>query len=278
MVSVTRKGRFTAGVREHRPDAPAPGDLALPDARERLSWHHYVVQATVEGPVEPATGMVLNIVRLKAMLTTGVADPLEGEFLTPDHPFCRGRVPTIENLSLLIWGVLETALQAAEPLVVLRRVRLRRSRSLAADCVRGDEKPMVLLTRTYEFCAAHRLHSPELSEEANAELFGKCNNPAGHGHNYILDVTVCGDIDPQTGSIVDLARLDSLVNTEVVDRYDHKNFNLDLPEFSGVNPTTENLVRVIWDRLAPLPRGCVLHEVAVHETDRNTFSYSGERE
>jgi 6-pyruvoyltetrahydropterin/6-carboxytetrahydropterin synthase len=136
----------------------------------------------------------------------------------------------------------------------------------------------VLLTRSYEFSAAHRLHSPRLSEEKNHAIFGKCNNPYGHGHNYILEVTLQGDIDERTGMMVDLAYLDGIVEEHVVRRYDHKNLNMDVPEFRELNPTSENLVKVIWDRLAPYLKHPTLYRVTVRETERNTFSYYGDGE
>jgi 6-pyruvoyltetrahydropterin/6-carboxytetrahydropterin synthase len=134
---------------------------------------------------------------------------------------------------------------------------------------------LVTLTRTYEFAAAHRLHSDALTLVENRELFGKCNNPHGHGHNYLLEVTVGGEPDPTTGFLIDLPLLDRTVNREIVDRYDHRHLNLDLEEFQALNPTSENLVKVVWQRLAKsLPAGA-LRRVAIHETERNLFVYEG---
>jgi len=137
---------------------------------------------------------------------------------------------------------------------------------------------MVLLTRSYEFSAAHRLHSVYLSDEVNQELFGKCNNPYGHGHNYRLEVTLQGDVDPRTGLLVDLAQLDRIVREEVIDRYDHRNLNADLPEYRETNPTSENVVKVIWRRLERRMLGPALYKVSLKETDRNSFAYYGEGE
>ena len=137
---------------------------------------------------------------------------------------------------------------------------------------------MVLLTRTYEFSAAHRLHSAALSDEENLELFGKCNSPYGHGHNYKLDVTVQGKVDERTGMMVDLATLDRIVEEEVVRRYDHRNLNHDCEEYRELNPTSENVVKVIWRRLERRLIGPALYKVALRETDRNCFAYYGEGE
>ena len=137
---------------------------------------------------------------------------------------------------------------------------------------------MVFLTRSYEFSAAHRLHSPLLGDERNQEIFGKCNNPYGHGHNYRVEITVHGPVDERTGMMVDLTYLDRVVEEEIIGRYDHKNLNLDTEEFRELNPTTENLVKVIWRRLAPRLKRPLLYRITVHETEKNCFSYYGEGE
>ena len=133
------------------------------------------------------------------------------------------------------------------------------------------------LTRTYDFCASHRLHSSNLSDEENLKLFGRCNNPNGHGHNYDLEVTVSGTVNPETGMITDIEEFDRVVIEEVVDRYDHKYLNKDIPEFQNMNPTTELLTKTIWQRLdGKLP--AKLERVFVSETPRNSFQYEGEDE
>ena len=108
------------------------------------------------------------------------------------------------------------------------------------------------LTRSYPFCASHRLHLDSLSEEENRRLFDKCNNPFGHGHNYVLEVSVEGEPDPATGLLIGRAELDALVREKVLSRIDHKDMNCDVPEFERLNPTTENLAKVIsgWLREA----------------------------
>src|SRR5438445_1829567 len=108
---------------------------------------------------------------------------------------------------------------------------------------------MLNVTRRYRFAASHRLHSPRLSDEENRELFGKCNYPNGHGHNYILEVTVAGPLDDRSGRVIDPDALDEIVNREVVDRYDHRHFNHDIPEFEGLIPSTEEVTKIIWQRV-----------------------------
>src|SRR5690349_23650849 len=106
--------------------------------------------------------------------------------------------------------------------------------------------PRVTVTRRLHFNAAHRLHNPALSEEENRALFGKCNNPNWHGHNYVLEVSVAGEIDARTGYVVDLGDLARVVEREFVDQVDHRNLNLDVPFMQGVNPTSENIVVQCW--------------------------------
>ena len=127
------------------------------------------------------------------------------------------------------------------------------------------------LTRRYRFSASHRLDVPSFTAEQNQRLFGKCNNPHGHGHDYVLDVTVEGRPDA-SGQMVNRAALDTLISSKVLGRFEHKNLNVDVPEMTGVVPTTENLACAIRDVIArewSLPVS--LHRVRISETDRNIF-------
>jgi 6-pyruvoyltetrahydropterin/6-carboxytetrahydropterin synthase len=129
----------------------------------------------------------------------------------------------------------------------------------------------VQVTRRYRFCAAHRLHTDQLSPEENWAAFGKCNNPNGHGHNYVVLVTIKSGGTQETR---DLNRLDQLVNERIIDRFDHRDLNGD-PAFTALTTTGENLVKVIWDILEPdLPAGS-LQKVGVIETRDNYFEYAG---
>jgi 6-pyruvoyltetrahydropterin/6-carboxytetrahydropterin synthase len=138
---------------------------------------------------------------------------------------------------------------------------------------------MVYLTRRYRFSAGHRLHNDALNPEENRRVYGKCNNPNGHGHNYLLEVTVSGTIDPATGMIFDLVALDGIVAERVLDKFDHKNLNLDIENFRTLVPTTENLCleiyRLLRDPLeeAGAERGLQLSRVRLEETSLNSFEY-----
>ncbi len=135
--------------------------------------------------------------------------------------------------------------------------------------------PTVRVTRRVHFSAAHRLHSPALSDEENRRVFGLCNSPNWHGHNYELEVTVEGEPDPVTGYVVDLAAVRDAAESVIGD-LDHRNLNLDVPWLQGVIPSTENLVVAIWKRLAPrLPSGKLVRLV-LWETPRNAAEYRGE--
>ena len=131
------------------------------------------------------------------------------------------------------------------------------------------------LGRRYRFAASHRLHTEKLSEEENARMFGKCANPYGHGHNYVLEIAVSGEVDPATGMIANLAELDPFVEREVLDVFDHHSLNEDVAVFRDVVPTTENLCIEIYKRLKSFPKAR-LERVRVQETTNNSFEYAGE--
>ena len=131
------------------------------------------------------------------------------------------------------------------------------------------------LGRRYRFSASHRLHSEELSEEENRRVYGKCNNPHGHGHNYVVEVRVSGNVDPATGMIANLVDLDGFVDREVIEPLDHKLLNEEVTAFRNHVPTTENLCKEIYARLKRFSKA-KLESVRVEETSNNTFEYAGE--
>lgn len=135
--------------------------------------------------------------------------------------------------------------------------------------------PTVTVTRRVHFNAAHRLHNPKWSDEENRRVFGPCNNPNYHGHNYELEISVEGEVDPDTGYVVDLSHVKRVAEERVVSYLDHRNLNLDVPEFAELNPTAENIVMVIWRRLEGHLPG-TLKRVVLWETPRNHVAYEGE--
>lgn len=134
----------------------------------------------------------------------------------------------------------------------------------------------VTVTRRVRFNAAHRVHNPALSDEENIRLFGKCNNPNWHGHNYTLDVSVTGDVDEKTGYVCDLSQLKRIVEREISDIVDHKNFNLDVPFMKDVIPTSENIIVAFWKILSPKVQPGKLTRLVMWETENNYVEYEGE--
>jgi len=133
----------------------------------------------------------------------------------------------------------------------------------------------VSVHRKAHFNAAHRLYRKDWSFEKNQEIFGKCNNPMYHGHNYELIVTITGEIDPETGYVMDLKILKDIIKEEVEDAFDHKNLNEQVPEFADLNPTAENIAVVIWKKLRPHISETNELEVVLYETPRNFVTFSG---
>ena len=133
----------------------------------------------------------------------------------------------------------------------------------------------VKVSRKAHFNAAHRLYLPEWDDAKNEAVFGKCNNPHFHGHNYELIVSVTGEIDPKTGMVIDMKELKDLIRSEVEEAFDHKNLNIEVPEFKSLNPTAENIAVVIWDKLRPHIHSEKDLEVVLYETPRNFVTYSG---
>lgn len=136
---------------------------------------------------------------------------------------------------------------------------------------------MIYITRRVEFSASHRLYNPNFSDEKNEAIYGKCNNANGHGHNYVLEVTLRGTIDPDTGMVMDLKALKTLLDEVIIDQVDHKHLNMDVDFLQGVIPTAENIVASFWKLLEPhLPSNCQLYEMKLWESESNMAMYRGE--
>ena len=260
-----RRAAFSAGFRQ------PPGETGR--------GHDYWVELTVGGPIDPQTGMVVNIKDIDAVLKAQLA-PLHGTLLDEDVPAFNGTLPTPENLAAYLWAQCRAALTGP---VRPARLTLWLTPLWKAEIAQQSptEHFMLTTTRTYEFSASHRLHSAALTDAENAEIFGKCNWENGHGHNYEVEVTLAGSPDPRTGQLWDGLSLDKIVTEEVLTPYDHKHLNYDVPDFQALNPTSENLTQVIWRNLARrLERenlgAARLFRVAVRETARSYFECYGE--
>lgn len=272
-MKLTRRVTFSSGHRYWLANLSEAENRALFGswASRHNHGHNYVLEVTVAGRVDPTHGMVVNIKDIDDVLQDTIVSRYDQKSLNDEVAEFEGRATTTETIAQVIRDILKPLLP---PRVALVNIRLYETPLLFVDV--GDDEE-VQLTRVYEFSASHRLDVPAMSTEENVELFGKCNNLAGHGHNYILEVTVSGVPDTKTGMIADLGTIDEVVHAQVVDRYDHKHLNEDILEFAGLNPTTEVLTKMIWTRLNnKLP--AKLYKVLVRETARNIFEYSGEDE
>ncbi len=272
-MKLTRKVSFSSGHRYWLDDLTEQQNRALFGkwASPHYHGHNYELWATIAGQIDPKSGMVINIKVLDGILKERIVSKFDQKSINDEVPFFRNAAPSLENLVKFCADALAQLPEG----VRLTHLRLQETPRLWAERNLEGDNAMTTLTRTYEFCASHRLHNPELSDEQNAALFGKCSNPNGHGHNYILEVTVTGDVNPTSGMMVDLGRMDAVVNELVVDYLDHKHLNLDIEEFKQKIPTSEEVTRFVFERLNDrLPAKLV--RVRLHETGRNSFEYAVE--
>jgi 6-pyruvoyltetrahydropterin/6-carboxytetrahydropterin synthase len=230
--------------------------------------HNYDIRVTVRGPVEPASGMVINIKTIDRLMRERIEEPLDHHHYSREVEYFHNRWPTLETLVPFVWIEMERNLSDCE----LVEVQVFENEDFYGEYRGGD---MVYLTRLYRFAAAHRLHSPRLSEEENREVFGKCNNPHGHGHNYTLEVTVAGTPDPRTDCLLDIGAMDTTLETVILDRFDHVHLNLDTKEFADINPSSENIVKVFWGLLEGRFGPAELHRLRLWETSKSYFDYYG---
>ena len=242
--------------------------VVVPAGEGRVTVLAFAVEASVADTPDPRSGMVVNLATMQEELRRRVVARLDGRVLDGRAaPALR----TAEDLARAIWRELDGTL-AGRPLA---RVRLVGTPGPVVDYRGGED---VDVTRIYEFSASHRLHAASLSDEENRRVFGKCNNPAGHGHNYVLEVTLRG-VPGADGAVAPAEAVDRVVNEQVCGRWDHRHLNEDVPEFREVNPTAEEIARLAWRLLeAPLAAaagGARLHRIKLRETARNHVEYFG---
>lgn len=268
MLYLSRKMYFSAAHSYRIEDWSEEENIKVfgPCSNKHGHGHDYTLEVMVKGHLNSESGIVVNITDIDKVVKSFVQNELDGKFLNKEIPYFKGNIPTTENIISYIWDSLEGKIDHCD----LHKIRLRENDFLYSE-KEGDS--MVRLTRKYHFCTAHRLNSDQLSKEENLALFGKCNNPYGHGHNYYLEVTVSGKPDPVTGMITNLADLDEVVEEEIMKRFDHKNLNLDTEEFKELNPTSENVAVVTWDLLSPKLTN--LYKIGLYETEKNYFEYYG---
>jgi 6-pyruvoyltetrahydropterin/6-carboxytetrahydropterin synthase len=238
-----------------------------PSNRIRTMGFDYKLDVSVKGKVNKETGIVVNIVHIDSMIQD-VLQNIDGKLLDKEVPFFRETKPSLENLLIYFWKELEVMFTDAE----LDRIKIQQTPFTYGE-IRGGEKMNVYVTKLFHFSTAHRLHSNYLNQEENIELFGKCNNLYGHGHNYKLEVTVKGRPNPETGVVTHYKHFEDTVNEHVVNLFDHKHINTDLELFHNVNPTSEMVLYVIWDLLKD--KIADLHKIGIWETEKNYFEYFG---
>jgi 6-pyruvoyltetrahydropterin/6-carboxytetrahydropterin synthase len=269
MVKATRRFEFSAAHRYWRDDwTLEQNEQAFGRCTSRYGHgHNYTLDVTVMGPTDPVTGMVMNMTELKAIVGE-VLDEFDHKHLNEDTPYFKELIPTTENIVRVLWRLIAPKLPRG---VSLERLRLYEMSDLWAEYDGADE---AIFSRSYVFSAAHRLHAPALSDAENRAIFGKCNNPHGHGHNYTVEVSVRAPVDGETGMAVDLVQMDRTVRA-LLDQLEHRHLDQELPTFAATPSTGEQIVAYLWRELAPRFEGRPLH-VRLWETGKNIFEYQGQ--
>jgi 6-pyruvoyltetrahydropterin/6-carboxytetrahydropterin synthase len=225
---------------------------------------YWVLRAVVEGEVDGQTGYLCNIKQIDGVLRATVIPVLrryaEGAGTRAAASALRDAFPA--------------AVGQCPAGVALRSLQLFVSPLVSYTVGHGDPG-MVRVTHSFEFSASHRLFCPDFNDEENRRVFGKCSNLHGHGHNYLVDVTVSGTPDAASGIIVDAPNFQRTVKERIIDRFDHKHLNLDCDEFASLNPSVENIARVIWDHLNGAFAPARLVTIRVWETPKTYAEYDG---
>ncbi|XFA72984.1 6-carboxytetrahydropterin synthase [Thermosynechococcaceae cyanobacterium Okahandja] len=261
---IHRRAEFAASHRYWLPEWSEAENVAHFGASSRFPGHghNYELFVSMVGELD-TFGMVLNLSEVKHVIRQEVIEPLNFSYLNDVWPEFRATLPTTEHIARTIWDRLAPHL----PLV---RIQLFEHPRLWADYT-GD--PMnAYLSVGRHFSAAHRLALEELSYEENCRIYGKCARPHGHGHNYHVEITVKGEIHPRTGMIVDLVKLEEILNQWVIEPLDHTFLNKDIPYFATVVPTAENIAIYIAQVLRQPIRelGALLHKVKLIESPNNS--------
>ncbi|BAY92176.1 MULTISPECIES: 6-carboxytetrahydropterin synthase [unclassified Tolypothrix] len=261
---VNRRAQFSASHRYWLPELSEAENTQQFGACSRFPGHghNYVLFISLIGELDEY-GMVLNLSDVKQVIKREVTSQLDFSYLNDVWPDFQQTLPTTENIARVIW-------QRLAPHLPLVRVQLFEHPELWADYM-GNSMEAYLTISTH-FSAAHRLAHPNLSNEENAEIYGKCARTHGHGHNYHLEVTVKGEIDQRTGMIVDLGALNQVIEDYVVEPFDHTFLNKDIPYFGEVVPTAENIALYISNLLrSPVQKlGAKLHKVKLIESPNNS--------
>lgn len=241
--------------------------MSYNDLNKSLYGNNYRLHVTLKGSPALETGMIINLIDLKSILKEKILTQFDYKTLNDTVHF-KQNLPTLEKLCIVCWQLL-----APELAYKLHKVTLDENEKLVAY-YKGEHN-MVYLTRIYNFSASHRLHNPQLSDERNQAVFGKCNNYNAHGHNFKLEVTLKGEINPETGLIYDQLDMDQTVNDLIINRLDHKNLNKDVEDLTNTITTGESLIIYMWQHLDGQFAPASLYKLKLFETDRNYFEYKG---
>jgi 6-pyruvoyltetrahydropterin/6-carboxytetrahydropterin synthase len=249
------------------------GDLVSPRDNTFSAWpamrglgRYYELGVTCQGDADPQTGYFINIKTIDQVVREHVL-PMLTERISDESA---AAATPMGELMRRVFGAIDPPLNET-----VAQVRLVLTPTLSLAIERND-MDHVIIRQQYEFSAAHRLHVPAMSDAENRATFGKCNNPAGHGHNYRVEVAARCPIDAQ-GTALQPAELDAVVDQEAIEKLDHKHLNVDVPEFAGLNPSVEHIVKVVWQMLdGKLPGSAKLDEVKVWETGKTVCAYRGD--
>ena len=263
MFRLTRQVRFAINAApDDQGESPPSNSFGGYPSLTGLGYY-FALDVCVRGDVDRSTDYLLNIKDVDTAVRRKVVPLIQ--LAINAGQFTGGGILVRE-----IFG----ALRSQWARVMLESVRLHFSPQMSLSCT-DWELPMVRLSQKFEFSASHRLHNPQLSEAENQAAFGKCNNPHGHGHNYEIQVTIKGEPD-DNGIIMDVPRFERIVDATIVKRFDHRNLNVEAAEFRDVNPTVENIAKVIYGLLKPALNtgGTILHGVTVWETPKTWCEYT----
>ncbi len=261
---VNRRAQFSASHRYWLPElSEAENNHRFGQCtRNPGHGHNYVLYVAISGELD-SYGMVMNLSEVKQVIKREVIDYLDYSYLNDAWSEFQQTLPTTENIARIIW-------QKLEPHLPLVNIQLFEHPQLWAD-YQGNGMEAYLTISTH-FSAAHCLAHPDLSYEENVEIYGKCARPNGHGHNYHLEVTVKGEIDPRTGMLVDLGALHAALEEQVIEPFDHTFLNKDIAYFAQIVPTAENIAVRIQDLLrSPVGQlGAELHKIKLIESPNNS--------
>jgi len=264
-----RRATFSSSHRLWRSDWSADRNREVfgPFAGPWSHGHNYELAVCISGPIDPETGMLVDLKWLKRVIADEVEARFDHKDLNDDSGFFEDRQPTAELFGKVLFELLDAAL----PDGLLESIRLRPTSTLEVEI-----GTMIRLRRKYGFSAAHVLAREEWDRSKNEAIYGKCANPSGHGHNYTLEVVVAGEPDPCSGRLIPLQLLDQIVDEHVLARLDHRFLNREVVEFRRQVPTAENIARFAWDALIGVIAPARLDSIRLVETENNAVEYCAE--